>query len=83
MTCWAGCGFVGLVLAVWFTVTFPEPRNALLVGSSAAMLTGRAVGDASFAVSGQVELVWTRALVAWRALLDVTLDVEISRLWRR
>lgn len=84
VSCWTGLRFVRLVLAVRFAVTLPEPRNALLIGSTAPVLSSCAVSYAGLAVPRQVELIRAGALVAWGSLFDVTFHVQVGRLqwWR-
>lgn len=83
MPSWTCCRLIGFVLAVWLAIALPEPWDAFLVVAPAPMLTGCAVGDAGFAIPRQIELVGTSALVARSAFFDVSLDVQVGRLWRR
>lgn len=73
-----GRRLIGFVFTVWLSVALPEPGNAFLVSSTASMLSSRAVGDTSLAVSREVELIGTRAFVAWSSFFDVSFNVQVS-----
>lgn len=69
---------VRLVLTIRLTIALPEPRDTLLVISTAAMLSRCTVGNAGLHVPCQVVLVRTGALVAWGTLLDIAFHVEVG-----
>lgn len=81
VTCRTSCGFIGTILTILFPVTLPEPGYTFLVVSATAVLTGGAVGYASFTVACQIELIGAGAFVARGALLDVALNIKVSGLW--